>query len=452
MDNPYKPARKLVEHFPTKAAELIAKHYEQLEIEKILRIDCELNERDYFAVMSGQDNGAATHLLQPLPADKLASPLTPAPSSQGSFSPASTSRRRKQNISPDGPEMIRVYGAHESKLLSIERVSTSYNLIGEDVVRKRLQLEPELLGGSREIAYNQGQVPISQQIALTWIASDSDKTHEDTFLVLSIPMKSDIVLGDSRSQSGTEQWIREARISRSPGAGNSGIAQPFAQRQSSHIRGFTEAHSNHYSSIDDEFDPPSPVTVRATSRPSFANRTGVGYGQPCSPSTLEAAANISGRRMSNSSQLPRRSPPSGHSSGSPTLSQAYPPHRPSHGASATTSPLSQNVTGSEEAWVELSWGEDSVTVALNLHDSGEAFLRTLTESFDSFELQLDRNANYVMFSATKDAGKACRYSVYLKVHEIGKQWENAKRWIISNTEQTPGGRSLSASIKKRGAG
>ncbi|KAI9687295.1 MAG: hypothetical protein M1822_002338 [Bathelium mastoideum] len=451
MDNPYKPALKLVEHFPRKATELIAKHYRQLEIEEILRIDCELDRKDYFAVMSSQDNGAATHLPQSLPADKIASPPTPAPSSQGSLSPASNSLGRKQNISLDGPEMIRVFGARESKLLSVERASISHNLIGEDVVRNRLQLEPELLGGRREVAYNDGQL-ISQQITLTWIASDSDKTHDDTFLVVSTPMDTDIVLSGLRSQSGMEQSRREAPILRSPGSGNSGIAQPFARRQSSHMPGFTEAQSNHYSSIDDEHDPGSPATVRATSRPSFATQTGVGYGQPCSPSTLEAAANIGGRRMSNSSQLPRRPPSSGRSSGSPPLSQARPPRRPSHGSSTTVSPLSQNVTGSEEAWVELSWEEDSVTVALNLHDSGEAFLRTLVESFATFDLHLDRNVNYVMFSATKDAGKACRYSVYLKVHEIGKQWENAKRWIISNTEQTPGGRSLSASIKQRGAG
>lgn len=208
MFDPDHAASVLVTRFPEKAIELIADNCDRDLVAVFIRKACKGQRLDIGTVMSlgeGTVNSQLPVRTNPSvnPNHRHASllgnptsPLSPPPSSQAS-SPFQASPLNRPRSSSGNNEVVfaLTQGYPPTKPLNARHAPRSYNLINQEIARERLQLQLQPLENPQQIPYNHGYIMVSEYVDLTWMRNSADKTHENTFFLVSM-LEPDLVFGE----------------------------------------------------------------------------------------------------------------------------------------------------------------------------------------------------------------------------------------------------------------
>lgn len=215
MSEVYRHARCLVETFPDKAIEFLAHQCDFNMVAHCLQEACDRRQLDYHAVLSSVGSVSGFQSYPPRTPqgpqgsrrptltdgrDRPTRPYSPPSSSQAS-SPILTSPLTQLALTNE-VELIHVFNLnHDPKKFNMRSDPQSYSLICEDSVRDRLRLSPEALQSPLPFRYNDAHLEASHIVSLTWMRTNSKRTHETTFVVVrSDLLDVDLLIGSLRAE------------------------------------------------------------------------------------------------------------------------------------------------------------------------------------------------------------------------------------------------------------
>ncbi|KAF2436139.1 hypothetical protein EJ08DRAFT_227833 [Tothia fuscella] len=432
LDANWSKAELLVQTYPFKAVELIASTCSYEEITKSITIGRHGHRAsDSFTAVSAENEYSA---LRP--------PFNSPPNSQQSGSPPVNSRdfRRPPTRAPPSPAptastsksstapeyvVIICDGQAGSTIrecrLSMRTGLTELSTIRTDIVRDRLgecvSIEP-IPTGPVSIHYPgaHGAMLSHYQARLTWRRSNSHRTHETTFFMVSNDFDSDILLGDVDS-----------------GARRAEMQFPHPKRAEANFVAMSARPPAPSPPIHDSYQQPSYHASSFYGSHTQSSHTPTQFSHNGFHPNHAPMGDLSGQ-MGSQYQQPRFSPIPESRPSSSGRSQIR-----TQASAGTSSPLRYppNQSPVQELLVEYTWDTAHTIVKLDINAGAEIFFTILDSKFATYlRRTLDRSKHFIRFTAKKDSGEI-GHSLCLDESMIECAWDPALDWMKDNKRAKP---------------